>query len=226
MQSGTSSVVPSFTRSSKTRISAPIWSVSSRLGSPRNDVQHYLLVSGSAFWEVRLDRKKLNNDYTFILSCLPHYSAFSSVGACVNKVCSIIIRLARHTRPTRYSWTSYYCCTAVVHMLHWLRSHRQPNQTLHFYSCHHIRGHIESHLYGWGPQCIGVFYLNQSVFYSHQYFTKSLETESAICLVCESQQRDEKDEPPVNPLGYKDFVLARSSLPPPFLPRSWPPPSS
>ena len=120
------SVVPSFTR-----ISAPIWSVSSRLRSPRNDVQHYLLVSGSAFWEVSLDGKKLNNDYTFILSCLPHYSAFSSVGACVNKVCSIIIRLARHTRPTRYSWTSYYCCTAVVHMLHWLRSHRQPNRTSH-----------------------------------------------------------------------------------------------
>ena len=35
------------------------------------------------------------------------------------------------------------------------------------------------------------FNLNQSVFYSHQYFKKSPETESAICLVCESEQRDE-----------------------------------
>ena len=35
------------------------------------------------------------------------------------------------------------------------------------------------------------FSINQSVFYSHQYFKKCPDTETAICLVCESQLRDE-----------------------------------
>ena len=35
------------------------------------------------------------------------------------------------------------------------------------------------------------FNINQSVCYSHQYFKKCPETSTAICLVCEFQQRDE-----------------------------------